>query len=35
VILMALKRFVVELGMGIDQHGQEARMQLLKQLKMQ
>lgn len=32
---MALKRFVVELRMDIDQQGQEARIQLLKQLKMQ
>jgi hypothetical protein len=32
---MALKKFVVELRMDVDQHGQEARIQLLKQLKMQ
>ena len=32
---MALKRVVVELRMDIDQQRQEARIQLLKQLKMQ
>lgn len=32
---MALKKFVVELRMDVDQRGQEARIQLSKQLKMQ